>query len=88
MDGAFIIDGLLFNPASDMLLCQEIDTKTAITVRIYATEKGNFYQVIDDLSEKDVRRIDREAAISYAHAHPAGTVNETYRRVFGNPERG
>lgn len=88
MDGAFIIDGLLFNPASDMLLCQVIDTKTAITVRIYATEKGNFYQVIDDLTEKDVRRIDREAAKSYAHAHPAGTVNATYRLVFGDPERG
>ena len=87
MDGAFIIDGLLFSPAADMLLCQ-VNNADGTTVTVYATEKGNFYQVIDFVTEKQVQRIDRETAKDYAHAHAAGTVNAIYKRVFGNPERG
>ena len=94
----YIVAGKLVEPAEDILLCRveisadilgEDPFESGRVERIYATEQGLLYMVIDHQPPRtEVKEISESEAGRYLASHADSVNIEGYQKAFGKLERG
>ena len=93
----YIVAGKLVEPAEDILLCRvEISAdilsdpfEQGRTERIYATEQGLLYMVIDHKPARtEIKEISEDETKRYLASHADSVSIEGYQKAFGKLARG
>lgn len=84
----YIIGGRRYTPEKSVVLCRAVGNLETTT--LYLTGKGAFFTVRQMMGEEvpAVDVLDRDAALDFMDAHPAGIDPVVYAKVFGEPVEG
>ena len=82
---------MAFYPELDRLLCDvriQTDATNAERHRLYMTQNGRFYLIIDGREGRESKVIPQETALTFMRKYTAYILHDNYDEVFGEPERG
>ncbi len=93
MNGVFIFGGKRYSSGNSYLLCKCYGLEGFPSKALYVSPKGAFFTVEEtEVSGKTeysgFELIDREKAIEFMDKHPEGVEEETYIKIFREPEEG
>lgn len=84
----YIIGGKRYTPEKSVVLCRVGDNLETVT--LYQTPKGAFFTVREGMGQEApaVDVLDRDGALDFMDAHPAGIDPAAYVKAFGEPVEG